>query len=71
MFPSSCFRRHVSVVHVSVVQAQSMEQIRLGIEDISEGIQDNSATAEESSATSQQFAAQAAMLNEMVKQFEI
>ena len=33
-------------------QAQSMEQIRVGIEEISQGVQDNSAIAEESSATS-------------------
>ncbi len=60
-----------STAENAIVQAHGMEQIRLGIEEISEGIQDNSATAEESSATSQQLAAQAAMLNDMVKRFEI
>lgn len=55
----------------AIDQAQSMEQIRMGIEEISGGIQDNSATAEESSATSEQLAAQSAMLNDMVRQFQI
>ena len=55
----------------AVVQAQSMEQIRIGIEEISQGIQDSSATAEESSATSEQLAAQATTLNEMVQKFEL
>ena len=55
----------------AALQTQSMEQIRIGIEDISQGIQDNSATAQESSATSQELAAQATTLNEMVHQFEL
>lgn len=53
------------------VQAQSMMQIRNGIEEISESVQDNSATAEESSATSEELAAQAVTLNEMVQRFEL
>ena len=52
-------------------QAQSMEQIKTGIEEISQTVQDNSAIAEESSATSQELASQAALLNEMVQQFEL
>lgn len=55
----------------AAVQAESVEQIRMGVEEISQGIQDNSATAEESSATSQELAASAATLNEMVQQFEL
>lgn len=55
----------------SMIQAQSMEQIKMGIEEISQGIQDSSATAEESSATSEELAAQAATLNEMVQRFEL
>ena len=55
----------------AVVQAQSMEQIRAGIEEIAQGVQDNSAIAEESSATSQELASQAAILNNMVQKFEL
>lgn len=55
----------------SVIQAQSMEQIRIGIEEISQGIQDNSAMSEESSATSEQLSSQAASLNDMVNKFEL
>lgn len=67
---------HVSIMigntaEKSSVQAQSMEQIRMGIEEISQGIQDSSATAEESSATSEELAAQAVALREMVQRFEL
>lgn len=55
----------------SVIQAQSMEQIRSGIEEISKGIQENSAMSEESSATSEQLSSQASVLNDMVKRFEL
>lgn len=55
----------------AVVQAQSVDQIRAGIEEISQGVQDNSAIAEESSATSQELASQAAILNDMVQKFEL
>ena len=52
-------------------QAQSMELIRVGIEEISQGVQDNSAIAEESSATSEELASQATLLNELVQHFEL
>lgn len=52
-------------------QAQSMEQIRVVIEEISQGVQDNSAIAEESSATSEELASQATLLNELVQHFEL
>lgn len=55
----------------TAIQAESMEQIRVGIEEISQSIQDNSATAEESSATSEELAAQATTLNDMVQQFQL
>lgn len=55
----------------ALYQAQSMEQIRLGIDEIADGIQDNSATAQESSATSEELAAQATALNDMVQRFEV
>ncbi len=55
----------------AMMQVQSMEQIRIGIEEISQGTQDNSAMSEESSATAQELAAQAEMLSEMVRRFEL
>jgi len=54
----------------SVVQAESMEQLRVGIEEIARGIQDNSAASEETSATSEELATQANLLNSMVQRFE-
>ena len=53
----------------ATLQAQSMDQISIGIEEISKGVQDNSATAQESSATSEELAAQSATLNDMIQQF--
>lgn len=55
----------------SVTQAESMEQLRIGIEEIARGIQDNSAASEKTSATSEELAAQANLLNTMVQQFEL
>lgn len=55
----------------SVIQAQSMDQIRIGIEEISRGVEENSATSEESSATSEELAAQATTLTELVQKFEL
>ena len=56
---------------IASAQTESMEQIRLGVEDISQSIQDNSATAQESSATSQELAAQASILNQMLQKFQL
>lgn len=53
------------------IQLQSMNQIRIGVEEISQSIQDNSAVAEETSATSEELAAQAVVLNELVQRFEL
>ena len=55
----------------TVTQAQSLEQIRGGIEDISQGTQDNSAMSEESSATAQELASQAEILSDMVSKFQL
>ena len=54
-----------------VVQMQSMNQIRVGVQEMSQGIQDNSAMAEETSATSEELAAQVVTLNELVGRFEL
>ena len=55
----------------AVVQMQSMNQIKCGVEEMSRGIQDNSAMAEQTSATSQELAAQVVTLNELVSRFEV
>ena len=55
----------------SAVQAQNMEQLRVGIDEIARGIQDNSAASQETSATSEELAAQANILNKMLQKFEL
>ena len=55
----------------AAVQAESMEQLRVGIDEIARAIQDNSAVSEETSATSEELAAHAHTLNNMVQKFEL
>ena len=55
----------------SVQQAELMSQLEMGVEQIAEVVQANSAVAEEVSATSDELTAQAAALNEMIKQFRL
>lgn len=55
----------------SAVQADNMEQLRVGIDEIARGIQDNSAASQETSATSEELATQAERLNKMVQKFEL
>jgi len=55
----------------SAVQAENMEQIRVGIDEIARGIQDNSAASQETSATSEELATRAELLNKMVQKFEL
>ena len=55
----------------AIIQMESMNQIRDGIDEMSRGIQDNSAIAEETSATSEELAAQVFTLNELVGKFEL
>ena len=55
----------------AAVQAENMEQLRVGIEEIAHGIQDNSAASQETSATSEELASQAELLNKMVQRFEL
>ncbi len=52
-------------------QAEAMRQAEIGINQISGVVQSNAATAEEASATSEQLSAQAMMLDELVRQFEL
>lgn len=55
----------------AAVQAQNMNQLRIGIEEIAHGVEDNSAASQETSATSEELASQAEMLNQMVQKFEL
>ena len=55
----------------AAVQAENMNQLRMGIEEIAHGIQDNSAASQETSATSEELASQAETLNQMVQKFEL
>lgn len=52
-------------------QAAAMQQAEQGINQISGVVQSNAATAEEASATSEELSAQATMLDQLVKQFEL
>ena len=52
-------------------QAESMRQAEIGVTQISGVVQSNAATAQEASATSQELSAQAAMLDELIGQFEL
>ncbi len=55
----------------AVAQAESMKQLRAGIEEMAHGIQDNSAASQQTSATSEELASQAEILNTMVQKFEL
>lgn len=59
------------IAQASEYQADSIEQINLGINQISGVIQTNSATAEESAASSEELSAQATMLQTLVAQFNL
>jgi len=54
----------------AAIQAENMEQIRVGIDEIAQGVNDNSAVSEETYATSEQLANQTVTLNELVQRFE-
>lgn len=55
----------------AAIQAENMEQIRIGIDEIAQGVNDNSAVSEETYATSEQLANQTVTLNELVQRFEV
>lgn len=59
------------ISELSEVQADSMRQLELGVEQISEVIQNNSAAAQETSATSQELSAQSDSLEDLVGQFQL
>lgn len=55
----------------SVEQADSLAQIKQGIEDIAVIVHTNSTTAEEGAAASEELSAQAQLLNDLVGQFHL
>ncbi|MEG1946766.1 MAG: methyl-accepting chemotaxis protein [Lachnospiraceae bacterium] len=59
------------VSNMSMTQAETVNQVQLGIEQISNVVQNNSAAAEETSATSEELSAQAEGLKELVEQFQL
>lgn len=59
------------IANNSIEQAESVNQITIGINQISSVVQNNSATAEESAAASEELSAQAQMLNDLVDKFNI
>ena len=52
-------------------QAETMAQVRMGIEQIADVVQNNSAAAQETSATSEELLAQSENLKAMVEQFKL
>lgn len=55
----------------ATIQATSITQVTLGIDQISSVVQTNSATAEESAAASEELSGQAQMLKNLVAQFNL
>ena len=56
---------------LSADQAETMAQVKLGIEQIADVVQNNSASAEETSATSEELSAQSENLKALIEQFEL
>jgi methyl-accepting chemotaxis protein len=59
------------IAESSEVQAKSIGQINIGVNQISGVIQTNSATAEESAASSEELSAQAEMLHGLIRHFRL
>ena len=59
------------IAEASCEQANSTEQVTMGIDQISMVIQTNSATAEESAAASEELSSQSAMLKELIDSFRL
>jgi methyl-accepting chemotaxis protein len=66
-----------AVVSISQIDSESknqvdtIEQLKIGLEQISQVVQKNTATAEESASSSQEMLAQAEALKEMVSKYKI
>ncbi|MBI4857207.1 MAG: methyl-accepting chemotaxis protein [Acetobacterium woodii] len=60
-----------NIAEASSEQATGIAQINTGIEMVGQVVQQNSATAEQSAAASEELSGQAAVLQEMIGQFEL
>ena len=56
---------------VSAQQSDTMEHINVGINQVAQVVQQNSATAQQSAAASQEMSGQSAMLDELIRQFNL
>ncbi len=56
---------------LSAEQAETMQQILLGVEQIADVVQNNSAAAEENSATSEELSAQSQTLKALIEHFQL
>lgn len=59
------------ITEASHQQAESADQINVGVEQISSVVQTNSATAEESAASSEELSGQAEMLRSLISSFQL
>ncbi len=59
------------ITKASREQAEAVSQVNLGMEQISAVVQTNSATAQESAAASEELSSQAALLQEMMREFRL
>ncbi len=59
------------IARASEEQSLSISQINVGIDQVAKVVQQNSATAEESAAASEEMSSQAAVLQELISQFQI
>lgn len=59
------------ISHATNEQAQAISQITLGLDQISSVVQTNSASSQESAAASQELSSQAALLKQIIDDFEL
>lgn len=62
---------NAGITEGSAEAADSIQQIKIGVDQISNVVQTNSATAEQSAAASEELSGQAAMLKELIAQFKL
>ncbi|MDR0952528.1 MAG: methyl-accepting chemotaxis protein [Oscillospiraceae bacterium] len=61
----------IDIAKNSEEQSEAIGQVNIGIEQVSQVVQQNSATAEESAAASEELSGQAAMLSQLIAQFNL
>ena len=60
-----------NISKASSIQADSISQITMGIDQISSVVQTNSATAEESAAASEELSSQSQLMKSLVERFKL